>query len=61
VKPPLWYLSFSLYKGCLRGAKLLFQRSSPFPLIRGRGDKGGWGYLMKTYRGEVNKQPPDEV
>jgi len=22
----------------------------PLPLIKGKGDKGGWDYLMKTYR-----------
>jgi hypothetical protein len=39
------YPSLSPRKGRLRGAKPLFQ-PFPLPLLKGKGDKGGWGSLI---------------
>ncbi len=41
-------------KRCLRGVKpLFFIKASPLPLIKGKGDTGGWGSLNKE--SEANK------
>jgi len=39
-----------------REAKPLLIYPFPLHLIKGKGDKGGWGYQIQPKEGEVNKQ-----
>jgi len=38
----------TILKERLREAEPFFSNPFPLPLIKGKGDKGGWGYLIKT-------------